>query len=1639
MNPNLINHKANGLDNNDPDNDQSIVKLLSFYFQQRGAFLAQVIKADLTSSNYGKQLNQSAVSLLPTFPQVQKYKPSNGNGYSNGNGKVTIEPKPEPIIAPNTKNKNDHDVQTLLINLIVEQTGYPKDTISGELRLLDDLNLDSIKAGELIATAAQKLGVAGKLEPSSLANATIKEITKAIASELVDPKVEVNSNSPAAIDVTQLLLDLVATQTGFPLASLDADLKLLDDLNLDSIKAGELVATAAQKLGVGGQVEPASLANATIKEIAQVLELLNLPNNKKDQPLNKPVVIAESTTNWVRNFKLEYINQAKNNVEVENWSIAKVLIVCQSPNNSLVSSLKTQLQEQQAQVLVVTYQDLKGELTGYTHYFAFLPEVAEDDSNLSLESMTTRLKSIATAPKNSCITYIQFGGGKFGTNAQNIHPEVCNAAAFARSVHLERNDLKVRVIDLDPQIKPDQASQLILQEIPGTETIVTVGYDLDLNRWLPQSQIVQPVEYQPRKHNWTAEDVILVTGGAKGITAECALALAQETQVKMALVGRGKDITGEIAQTLERFEQQGLTCRYYGCDVADGLAVEQLVATVNAELGNITGIIHGAGLNTPRRVEQVTLEAAQKEASPKLLGAYNLLQALKQPIKIFTAFSSIIGVTGMAGNSWYAFANESLALLLNRWQQQHPESDVISLAYSVWSEVGMGARLGSIKHLARLGIEAIPPQAGIERFIGLFKGDPGVGQIIIAARLGGLDTWHPQNISLNKPLRFIEQVEYIEPGVETKIIADLNIKRDRYIGDHIWRGSYLFPTVFGLEAMAQATAYVLGDAQPQIVRIENISLRRPVVVNPQTGTKIQIHAEVLELDAAGEIKVKVGISSQQSNYTADCFSAELIVGKRSQQTQRSLVEIGSALDIQPQQDLYGGLLFQGELFQRLEKIYSLSRELSILSVTTRPATELTNEGFGEGLGGHLILGDAYYRDVLLQCMQVNIPQDICLPVQIDCIQFNYDPSYECGERILQAILHKLEGREYLCEVIATDKKGIIRERIQGYRLRILEEHPENPTAQQLANPESRDRALLHSAITKAYEQFALIPNTVELAYLPKIGYKDKKQRRQLEKPLITAALAQHLQVPTAINYRLKTLANGKPQITVQDYPEIDLSLSHDQQYCLCTVGMGAQGCDIEIQSDRSATDWLALLSNKHSSIVEELITQGDDRNCAGTRIWSATEAVRKAFNGTNPKFSLVKHQGTTALLKAETEIGRHLVLTLSLQFTRPSKRVVALVVQPQGKDDLNLASATIEQMVDTIIQPHHHRVEITNDGPQGQRVYLQRFQVSFRQACSISRNVPVSQYIGWVGKFREIPMISMAQPMLRDFYSGQYGMVTNDVTLRILGDVTTYDTIQGRCWLGNLKNSSFDTYIEFCKVLADHSLVRVAMAEVKATWVKLLKYGVPAPEALPDYLANYLSLFTVDQPASIDLKNAPTISLPKLPEPNASLDPGEVLYQATPSPKRQDLLFSKSYQTTLEEANAVGNVYYGNYFIWQGRTLDFFFYQFIPEYFRVEQAKGEVLSVYSRMTYLKEAMPFDTILTNLYVDEVTECGAEFTFQFFRQTANGELEKLHSGVQKVVWATRQTDGRAIASPWPQPVLKALLQAARSPEVTYALAR
>jgi acyl-CoA thioesterase FadM len=123
------------------------------------------------------------------------------------------------------------------------------------------------------------------------------------------------------------------------------------------------------------------------------------------------------------------------------------------------------------------------------------------------------------------------------------------------------------------------------------------------------------------------------------------------------------------------------------------------------------------------------------------------------------------------------------------------------------------------------------------------------------------------------------------------------------------------------------------------------------------------------------------------------------------------------------------------------------------------------------------------------------------------------------------------------------------------------------------------------------------------------------------------------------------------------------------------------------------------------------------------------------------------------------------------------------------------------------------------------------------------------------------------------------------------------------------------------------------------------------------------------------------------------------------------------FATDQEDSNLVGNIYHSNYGKWQSRMLDRFLFQSEPDYFRQGGRNGEWLTQRSRLDYLRDAMPFDTIETEMRLRELTGNAVRLAFSYFRRDANGGRTKLAHGEQYAVWVKRTAGGGFASQPIP----------------------
>ncbi|MGD0960312.1 MAG: SDR family NAD(P)-dependent oxidoreductase [Methylomonas sp.] len=1531
-------------------------------------------------------------------------------------------------------------VRSLLMGLICERTGFSEDSISDGARLIDDLNLDSIKIGALIGDAALQLGVAGKVDAIGLASADLKQLVTAFEAAVGDES--------GSASVLELLFGLVAEHTGFNLESLAPEQKLLDDLNIDSIKAAALLGELLLETQTQNRIQADVLTNATLGEIASRVQAAMPSSAAHAGDAETIPAKIQRQARWVRAFYQTKIAAPLNADSEPGLSFAQNMLLIAPGGNSPFA-------EQFARKLGASlcFDAPSADFAGFPTRITILLDgaglcaVSEGVRQLSVFQRLNR-QHPALWQSLQTIVFVQTQSEGKAFNS----PEVWS---FAASIHQERPELEVVVLGVDRQLSAEFITGQIAAELNNEARYHAVEYDAAGNRWLRRIKYIEAEQCSPRHLSWSPHDVLLVTGGGKGITAECALEFVRETGVKLAIIGRSaaprSGEKSELAATLAKLALLDIEYRYYAADVADCDALEAAVASIHRDLGPITAVLHGAGGNTPRRVVDVSASEAEAEIATKLRGAENLLTIFESaPLKLFAVFTSIIGVTGMRNNAWYAYSNESVARLLESYARAHPETATAAYAFGVWDEVGMGVKLGSVRHLEQIGIDAISVRDGVRQFMRWAKYAPPSTEVIVIASHTGLAAWRPEPINADQPVtgRFLGSVLHSEPGVERISRFYLDDNHDLYLQDHNYRGSLLFPTVMGLEAMAQNCRALIGDPDLDVVRIENIRLERPIVVMP--GRKLALEIRVL----AGEREsisspriVEASIRTEQTGWEQAHFSANFIFGKRQARHAGELMPPARGiLGIVPSLDLYGEVLFQGPLFQRISAVEELSRGGVKFITEARRQTVSAPEGFSEQVGAPLTLGDPYYRDTLLQAAQLSMTPEICLPFRIEAIDL-YAHADTAGRYRAQAKITGREGSKIFGEVVVVDAENHVIECISGYEMQLMEHRSDFPTPEQLlAKPYNEQQLQFQKKLDQAARELGFYAPAAVLRCIPRLSGKNKQARHELEAPVFQTALClagerYSIDLEAA---QIGWLDSGKPVVfesaTLSGDQHanaghaIGVSLSHEGDWILCIAGNGAQGCDLAANVKLSPEQWRAMLNARLIDSLQRLEREGDSLERAGTRLWSALEAAMKNYDARELTLEIDKRKDDTVIFLASSGgytvriltlpivlAGIEHMLAVTVSWIYPLDLMELKIKPPADQEMIQLEAAeSIEALsgdkAPAAVAGHAWKNWLTGDGEtaeffgvkagfsagNNQRSIRFRFPISFKDCANPDGTVYFVRFFELMGRLREMALRPVMGQLTAEFTSGEYAWVTNQSSVQIHSPALSGDVVEVDCSFlgqGGPKNSMVSVGFDWRRIGADGVVQPLASSRIQMTWARVVGHGVVKPEGYPSYLNQYFKEFTNDggdrpDPGADGFNKA----LKRL---------GSIDWRGETGPNFGEFLHQQTISTSVIDANLVGNIYYTKYYELQGVLRDNYFFKAMPEAYQIPGGGG-LRCLFAEVKHLRDAMPFDTLDARMYLNAVYENGIELRFDFFRINADGSREKLAVGVHIAAWSVLSKD-------------------------------
>jgi enediyne polyketide synthase len=974
--------------------------------------------------------------------------------------------------------------------------------------------------------------------------------------ETVAPAEPTAGAEPAVTESSVDLLRRVAAERAeLPVELVRTDNRLLDDLHLSSITVGQVLNQVAQQMGLPVAQLPTNLATATIEELAAALDALAATAH---DGAASAVTQVSGAAPWARAWSVDLdavaLSSPAARQEDGRWEVHA------DAGHPLAEPLRRALER----------AGVGGGL------LVCLPEqCTQEQLRIALDGA----KAAVSGPAHGRFVLVQHGRG---------------AAGLAKTVRLEAPHLTTTVVHV-PAVAA--AVGWVVAEVAATNGFSEAFYDADGVRRMPTLRAM-PVEPAITHVPLEQTDVLLVTGGGKGITAECALAMATDSGASLALLGRSDPAQdAELSANLRRMTEQGVTVRYAQADVTDATAVRSAVAGLAAELGPITAVLHGAGRNEPASVTNLDMAAFHSTFAPKIDGLRAVLDAVDPSgLKLLVTLGSIIGRAGLRGEAHYATANEWLADLTVQTGRDFPNCRTLCMEWSVWSGVGMGERLSVVESLTREGVVPLTPDQGISILRRLLADPEAPSVVVISGRTQGIDT-----VRYDKPelplLRFVERPLVRYHGVELVTEVELSAGTDLYLADHLLDGNLLFPAVFGMEAMAQVTMAVTGHTGVPV--IEDAQFLRPIVVPPDGSTVIRVAAVVTTDDT-----VEVVIRSAETQFAAEHFRARLRLN-RGEAPDGPPVQVAAGLPpvaLDPLAELYDGVLFQGGRFQRLRGYHRVAARDVDARVVADPGTRW----FAAYLPDRLLLGDPGVRDALMHGNQVCVPDATLLPAGVERI-------HPAGERLTSmtglrycATERSHDGDLYIYDIALRSGDGTVVERWDGLHLRAV---------RKLDGRGPWVAPLLGSYLERTLEDLAGVRVAVAVEPDGPATEGDHVQQRRARTAVAAGRIFGH---DVTVRYR----PDGKPEV---DDPRT-VSAAHGAGLTLCTAGTGVLSCDVEPVVARTAEDWQGLLGVHADLAALTGGVTGEDQDTAATRVWSVVECMQKAGRSTLGPVSLLSTQ-----------------------------------------------------------------------------------------------------------------------------------------------------------------------------------------------------------------------------------------------------------------------------------------------------------------------------------------------------------------------------------------------------------------------------
>ncbi|WP_175060968.1 SDR family NAD(P)-dependent oxidoreductase [Streptococcus salivarius] len=643
--------------------------------------------------------------------------------------------------------------------------------------------------------------------------------------DLVEVNTDTTTDEPLSkVEISKVVKSFITDKTGYPEELLEDEADLEADLGIDSVKQSEIMAKVRTEFKLSDIVDSEESVPHTISDIVTYIK----SNQSNTVPLlnsSIPISTDKSIVNIqpdefyeMSRYSASTIDMAINDEASYPLENRNILLIGDSKDGELSKLMLERLSESNNKVALISplefdfsnSEDIKNVFQERVNQLGYvdciinlqgLTNIVSINSDMTTEEWESTVLSLYNGLfYSSKISYeflknhtnsAYFGvtniGKYFGVeNNQNevINPLGALVTGFVKALEKELRPFKTKVVDIDDSdhLTNEEISNILLREFSSIGNLIEIGIKNKTRKGIV-TKTMENVAFE-EKYSFSSNDVVLATGGGRGITFECAKQLALKTGAKLILTGRTDipsmdedyiQMTGVefdsyksrfmiqqkklnpkysaldillkyeklrnsriLAKNIESLKNLNINFEYIKCDFASEKDVIRLKKYLNENNIQISGIINGAGLPSFGKVNAKNENAALNVVKVKANATFLLYKYFIQYglVKFIIHMGSISGRFGMDGQVDYSAAADFLVKMSDNINSLSQTKSVV-IGWPAWDEVGMATNddVQKVQKYER-GLSYISVSEGTQRFleeIFLYKG---TNEVLLFHNLG---------------------------------------------------------------------------------------------------------------------------------------------------------------------------------------------------------------------------------------------------------------------------------------------------------------------------------------------------------------------------------------------------------------------------------------------------------------------------------------------------------------------------------------------------------------------------------------------------------------------------------------------------------------------------------------------------------------------------------------------------------------------------------------------------------------------------------------------------------------------------------------------------------------------------------------